>query len=149
MRPTVKSWEQKKLIYPEVEEGRVAMEMLSFQYRPQRQNHGPDGHPFFLQPDLHPCAGSLILVVAHTPDSREGGPEEYAFDYDNVAAFNVDPGQAAFIYKGTWHNALTLGKECSFINVTRKNEGEGISPAGEMEGKIEQAHAVRSYVEFR
>ena len=32
--------------------------------------------------------------------------------------------------------------------MTRKNEGEGISPAGEMEGKIEQAHAVRSYVEF-
>ncbi len=62
--------------------------------------------------------------------------------------FNVDPGQAAFIYKGTWHNALTLGKECLFINVTRKNGGEGTSPAGEMEGRIEQAHSVRSYVEF-
>ncbi len=30
--PYGKVLEQKKLLYPEVEEGRVAMEMLSFQY---------------------------------------------------------------------------------------------------------------------
>lgn len=146
--PYGKVLEQKKLIYPEVEEGRVAMEMLSFQYRPNARIMDQMAIHFSYNQTFIPVQGSLILVVAPPPDSREGGPEEYAFDYDNVAAFNVDPGQAAFIYKGTWHNALTLGQECSFINVTRKNAGEGISPAGEMEGKIEQAHAVRSYVEF-
>ena len=140
--------ERKKLVYPEVEEGRVAMEMLSFQYRPNARIMDQMAIHFSYNQTFIPVQGSLILVVAPPPGSREGGPEEYALDYDNVAAFNVDPGQAAFIYKGTWHNALTLGKECSFINVTRKNEGEGNSPAGELEGKIEQAHAVRSYVEF-
>jgi hypothetical protein len=41
-----------------------------------------------------------------------------------------------------------LGNDCTLINVTRKNPGEGISPAAELEGKIEKAHAVRPYVEY-
>lgn len=60
----------------------------------------------------------------------------------------LDPGQVAFIDKGTWHNIVTLANECTFINVARKNTGEGNSPAGELEGRIELANAVRPYVEF-
>ena len=89
----------------------------------------------------------MVLVVAPPPTNREAGPAGYELDYDKIAAFVVDPGQAAFIYKGTWHNALTLGSECQFINVTRKDTGEGTSPAEELEGKIERASAVRPYVE--
>ena len=140
--------ERKKLIYPETEEGKVAMELLSFYYRPNAKIMDQMAIHFSYNQTFIPVQGSLILVVAPPPSNRDGGPEAYELDYDKVAAFNVDAGQAAFIYKGTWHNALTLGTECSFINITRKNEGEGSSPAGEMEGKIEQAHAVRSYVEF-
>lgn len=140
--------ERKKLVYPEADEGRVALELLSFQYRPNARLMDQMAIHFSYNQTFIPVQGALILVVAPPPHSRAGGPAEYELDYDKVAAFNVDPGQAAFIYKGTWHNALTLGKECSFINVTRKNAGEGNSPAGEMQGKIEHAHAVRAYVEF-
>jgi len=140
--------ERKTLVYPDVEEGKVAIEMLSFQYRPDARILDQMAIHFSYNQTFIPVHGSLILVVAPPPDNPEDGPARYGLDYSEVAAFNVDPGQAAFIFKGTWHNALTLAKECSFINVTRKNEGEGNSPAGEMEGKIEIAHAVRSYVEY-
>lgn len=46
-----------------------------------------------------------------------------------------------------WHNAITLGNECTFINVTRKNPGEGTTQAGEP-GKVENQPARRPYVEF-
>lgn len=140
--------ERKKLVYPEAEEGRVAMELLSFQYRPDARILDQMAIHFSYNQTFIPVQGSLILVVAPPPRSRAGGPAAYELDYDKVAAFHVDPGRAAFIHKGTWHNALTLAAECAFINVTRKNAGEGNSPAGEMRGRIEQAHAVRSYVEF-
>jgi hypothetical protein len=41
-----------------------------------------------------------------------------------------------------------LGSECTFINVTRKNIGEGNSPADELQGKMERANAARPYVEY-
>jgi hypothetical protein len=86
--------------------------------------------------------------VAPPPRNREAGPSGYEVDYEKIAAFVVDPGQAAFIYKGTWHNAITLGNDCTLINVTRKNPGEGTSPAAELEGKIEKIGAIRPYVEY-
>jgi hypothetical protein len=87
-------------------------------------------------------------VVAPPPRNRDSGPEKYEVEYEKIAAFVLDPGQVAFIDKGTWHNILTLANECTFINVTRKNTGEGNSPAGELEGRIELANAVRPYVEY-
>jgi hypothetical protein len=91
----------------------------------------------------------LVLIVAPPPGNRDAGPASYELDYEKVAAFMVEPGQAAFIYKGTWHNALTLGSDCTFINVTRKNPGEGTSQIEAIQdGRVERVPSSRPYVEF-
>jgi ureidoglycolate hydrolase len=135
--------------YPETEEGRVAMEMLKLKYRPSAKRMDQLAIHFSYNQTFIPVQGSLVLVVAPPPRNREAGSANYELDYEKVAAFVVEPGQAAFIYKGTWHNALTLGNDCTFINVTRKNLGEGTSDVEVLEeGRIERIPSRRPYVEF-
>lgn len=138
----------KELIYPETEEGRVAMEMLQIKYRPNAKRMDQFAIHFSYNQTFIPVQGSLVLVVAPPPRNRAAGPAGYEVDYEKVAAFLVEPGQAAFIVKGAWHNALTLTNDCTFINVTRKNTGEGTSPEAELAGKIEKISAIRPYVEY-
>ncbi len=145
--PYGKLLQSKKLIYPEAEKGRVAMELLRFKYRATANRMDQMAIHFSYNQTFIPIQGSMVLVVAPPPGNREAGPDGYELDYDKIAAFMVDPGQAAFIYKGTWHNAVTLASECQFINVTRKDTGEGTSPGEELEGKIERISVVRPYVE--
>lgn len=147
-RPYGQVLQPKQLIYPEAEEGRVAMELLQLTYRPHAKRLDQLAIHFSYNQTFIPVQGSLVLVVAPPPRNRTAGPDGYELDYERIAAFLVEAGQAAFIYKGTWHNALTLGQTCTFINVTRKNPGEGTSPADELEGRIERASAVRPYVEY-
>jgi len=147
-RPYGQVLQSKQLIYPEVEEGRVAMEMLRLKYRANAKRTEQLAIHFSYNQTFIPVQGSIVLVVAPPPRNREAGPAGYELDYEQVAAFVVEPGQAAFIYKGTWHNALALGTECTFINVTRKNPGEGVSATEELEGRIERIPASRPYVEF-
>ncbi len=147
-RPYGQVLQQKQLVYPETEDGRVAMEMLQLKYRPNAKRMDQLAIHFSYNQTFIPVQGSLVLIVAPPPRNREAGPEKYEVEYDKIAAFVVDPGQVAFIDKETWHNIMTLANECTFLNVTRKNKGEGNSPAGELEGRIELANAVRPYVEF-
>ena len=147
-RPYGEVLKPKQLIYPETEEGRVAMEMLTMKYRASAKKMDQLAIHFSYNQTFIPVQGSLVLVVAPPPRNREAGPSGYELAYEKVAAFMVDPGQAAFIYKGTWHNALTLGSECTFLNVTRKNQGEGTSPEDELQGKIERISTIRPYVEY-
>ena len=147
-RPYGEVLKPKHLIYPETEEGRVAMEMLAIKYRPNAKKMDQLAIHFSYNQTFIPVQGSLVLIVAPPPRNREAGPSGYELDYEKIAAFMVDPGQAAFIYKGTWHNAITLGSECTFLNVTRKNQGEGTSPEDELQGKIERISTIRPYVEY-
>jgi ureidoglycolate hydrolase len=147
-RPYGQVLQPQQLIYPETEEGRVAMEMLQVKYRPHAKRMDQLAIHFSYNQTFIPLQGSLVLVVAPPPRNREAGADGYALDYEKIAAFLVEPGQAAFIYKGTWHNVLTLGNACTFINVTRKNPGEGTSPTDELAGRIERVNAVRPYVEY-
>lgn len=147
-RPYGEVLKPKQLIYPETEEGRVAMELLAMKYRPNAKKMDQLAIHFSYNQTFIPVQGSLVLIVAPPPRNREAGPSGYELDYEKVAAFMVDPGQAAFIYKGTWHNAITLGSECTFLNVTRKNQGEGTSPEDELQGKIERISTIRPYVEY-
>jgi len=147
-RPYGEVLKPKHLIYPETEEGRVAMELLAMKYRPNAKKMDQLAIHFSYNQTFIPVQGSLVLIVAPPPRNREAGPSGYELDYEKVAAFMVDPGQAAFIYKGTWHNAITLGSECTFLNVTRKNQGEGTSPEDELQGKIERISTIRPYVEY-
>src|SRR6266852_6099732 len=73
--------------------------------------------------------------------------EQLAIHFSYNQTFIPLEGTLAFIEKGVWHNAITLGNECTFINVTRKNPGEGTTQAGEP-GKVENQPARRPYVEF-
>ena len=148
-RPYGQVLQPKQLIYPESEEGRVAMEMLTLKYRSSAKKMDQLAIHFSYNQTFIPVQGSLVLVVAPPPRNREAGPAHYELDYEKVAAFVVEPGQAAFISKGTWHNALTLGPGCTFINVTRKNPGEGTSQVEVLEeGRVERVPASRPYVEF-
>lgn len=140
--------QEKQLIYPQTEEGRVAMEILHLKYRPNAKRMDQLAIHFSYNQTFIPTQGSMVLVVAPAPRNREAGPAGYEVNYEKVAAFAMEPGQVTFIDKGVWHNLITLNNSCTFINVTRKNTGEGISPAEELEGKIEKAHAIRSYVEY-
>jgi len=140
--------ESKQPIFPEVEpgEGRVAMELQHLKYRPDAKRMSQMAIHFSYNQTFIPLRGSLVLVVAPAPRNREAGQTNYEFDYERVAAFVVEAGQAALIDNGVWHNAVTFGPECTLINVTRKNPGEGTSP--DVEGRIELMPKVRSYVEF-
>jgi hypothetical protein len=70
---------------------------------------------------------TMALVVAPPPRNPDDGHQNYELDYDRLAAFFLEPGQAALIEKGTWHYAVPLGHECEFVNITLKNQGEGTS----------------------
>ena len=138
--------------FPETEEGRIGVEKLRILYRPEARHLEQLAIHFSYSQIFAPMTASMILVVAPPPLNRDEGelkgPNAYELDYKKLAAFTIEPGQAVLIDKGTYHNAITLAPECHFLNVTRKNEGEGRSLAEELEGRIEAAHAARSYVEF-
>ncbi len=144
--------EDDTLGFPATELGRVGLERLRIKYRPDADIVDQLAIHFTYNQTFIPVRGSMVLIVAPPPTNREegerDGPDAYELDYAQVAAFSIGPGQVAFIEKGTWHNVMTLEPECQFVNVTRKNDGEGISPAEELEGKIAAANAVRDYVEF-
>tara|TARA_Y100000590_G_scaffold82876_2_gene92366 strand:+ start:646 stop:1197 length:552 start_codon:yes stop_codon:yes gene_type:complete len=144
--------EDDTLGYPATELGRVGLERLRVKYRPGADLVDQLAIHFTYNQTFIPVRGSMVLIVAPPPTNREegekNGPDAYELNYDQVGAFSMAPGQIAFIEQGTWHNIMTLEPVCQFVNVTRKNEGEGISPAEELEGKIEAANAVRDYVEF-
>src|ERR1700752_1719046 len=91
----------KHLIYPETEEGRVAMEMLAIKYRPNAKKLDQLAIHFSYNQTFIPVQGSWLLILTPPPVNREAGPSGYELDYEKVAAFMVGPGQAAFIYKGT------------------------------------------------
>jgi len=149
-RPYGQVLESKQPIFPEVEpgEGHVAMELLRLKYRPNAKRMEQLAIHFSYNQTFIPVQGAMVLLVAPPPRNREAGPATYELDYERLAAFIVEPGQAAHIDKGTWHNVLALGPECAFINVTRKNPGEGTSQIEAIEGRIERVQTTRSYVEF-
>src|SRR5215467_2923931 len=137
----------KELIYPETEEGRVAMEMLQFKYRANNKRMDQLAIHFSYNQTFIPVQGSMVLVVAPAPDRQSTDPSTYAFDYDHAAAFVVEPGQVAFIDKGVWHSLVPVGTACTFVNVTRKNAQEPATEEGN-EARMERIHAARPYVEY-
>lgn len=138
----------KRPVFPEVEpgEGRVAIELLTLKRPSNPRRIGMMATHFSYNQTFIPVRGTMALVVAPPPRNRAAGHENYEIDYERVAAFFVEPGQAALIEKGTWHYAVALGAECEFINVTRKNPGEGASRI-EDGMRMEEIPAMRPYVE--
>ncbi len=146
-RPYGHVLERGQLIYPEAEEGRVAMELLRTRHRPNGRKTEQLAVHFTYNQTFIPVQGAMVLVVAPPPQDREADPSTYDFDFDQAAAFLVEPGQVAFIEKGVWHNVVALGAECTFINVTRKDPREEATEERH-DGRIEQVSAKRPYVGF-
>ena len=148
-KPYGQMLENKQPIFPEVElgEGRVAIEMQHLKPRlPQTTQLEQMAIHFSYNQTFIPMQGTMVVVVAPIPRNKEAGQAAYEFDYTRAAAFIVTPGQAAFIEKGVWHNAFMLGPQCTFINVTRKNPGEGTTR--ETGGDLALTRSRRPYVEF-
>ena len=146
-RPYGQALESKQPIFPEVEpgEGRVAIEMQKMK-RPvnPRRISGMAIH-FSYNQTFIPVHGTMALIVAPPPRNRDAKREDYEVDYEKVAAFAIEPGQAAHIDHGVWHSTFIIGDECKFINVTRKDPGEGTTDIEDVEqGRPNR----RGYVEF-
>jgi ureidoglycolate hydrolase len=146
-RPYGQILERGALVYPEADDGRVALEMLRVRRRPHPHQIAQLAIHFSYNQTFIPVQGSLILVVAPAPDRQSADPSTYTFDYDHAAAFVVEPGQVAFIEKGVWHSLVPVGAECTFVNVTRKNAQEPATEEGN-EARMERIHAVRPYVDY-
>ncbi len=146
-RPYGQVLERGQLIYPEVEEGRVAMELLRTRHRPNGRQTTQLAVHFTYNQTFIPVQGSMVLIVAPPPVDREADPSTYDFDFDQAAAFVVEPGQVAFIDKGVWHNAVAMGLECTFINVTRKDALEAATEERH-DGRIDQISVQRPYVGY-
>lgn len=146
-RPYGQVLERGGLIYPESEEGRVAMELLRVRRRPQNNRIEQLAIHFSYNQTFIPVQGSMVLIVAPPPHNGHDDPNTYAFDYSNTAAFIVEPGQVAFIDKGVWHSTVPMSSECTFINVTRKNDQESATEEGN-EARMAQISAVRPYVGY-
>lgn len=148
-RPFGRMLENKEPVFPEVDpgEGRVAIELLTLKRPVNPRRLSQMAIHFSYNQTFIPVLGSMALIVAPAPRNREQGHERFEVAYEKLAAFIIEPGQAAFIDKGIWHNVVALGAECQFINVTRKNLGEGTTDL-ENEVGTEKAPSARPYVEF-
>src|SRR5437763_7594918 len=147
-RPYGYMLEGKQPLFPEVEpgEGRVALELLKFRRPVNPRRISMMATHFSYNQTFIPVRGTMALIVAPAPRHLADGHDRYEIDYNRLAAFFVEPGQAAFIEKGVWHYAVALGHECEFINVTRKNPGEGTSRVDE-EMRMDEIPSMRPYVE--
>jgi ureidoglycolate hydrolase len=147
-RPYGHMLETKQPLFPEVEsaEGRVALELLRLKRPVNRRRISMMATHFSYNQTFIPVRGNMALVVAPAPRNRKDGHDKYEIDYNRLAAFSIEPGQAAFIEKGVWHYAMALAEECDFVNVTRKNPGEGTSRVDE-ETRMDKIQSMRPYVE--
>src|SRR5436309_8509560 len=123
-RPYGQVLQSKQLIYPEVEAGRVAMEMLRLKYRPNAKRTEQLAIHFSYNQTFIPVQGSMVLIVAPPPRNRDADPAAYEVDYERIAAFVLEPGQAVLIDKGTGHDAIPLGPECTALSVTKRHGAE-------------------------
>jgi ureidoglycolate hydrolase len=135
-------------VFPEVDagEGRVALEMRTLKHWAKAMRLEQMAIHFSYNQTYVALKGVMAVVVAPPPGNTGADISEYEFDYGAVSAFELQPGDAIFIDKGVWHHFLSLTPECRYLNVTRKNPGEGIG--SDTAGRIDRIHEMRPYIEF-
>jgi ureidoglycolate hydrolase len=135
-------------VFPEVDpgEGRVALEMRTLKHWAKEMRLEQMAIHFSYNQTYVALRGTMAVVVAPPPRNRDADISDYEFDYAHVSAFELQPGDAVFIDKGVWHHFLSLTAECRYLNVTRKNPGEGIGK--DTAGRIDRIHEMRPYIEF-
>jgi ureidoglycolate hydrolase len=125
----------KSPVFPEVDEGSPVMIMARLKRAADNAHLHQMAVHFSYNQTFIPLKGSMALVVAPPPRNREAGPDNYELDYDKLAAFVLEPGDAVNIDRGTWHTAVPLGAECLMLSGTRKGaEQQPAVRAGVIEG---------------
>jgi len=125
--------------FPEVEGGRPVVLMSRIKRGTNNNRLEELAIHFSYNQTFIPVRGSMALVVAPPPHNQDAGPEGYQLDYDKIAAFVMEPGDAVIVDRGTWHTVVAIGDECLMISGTRKGAEEGNT--GEVEsGRIPAAH---------
>ena len=90
--------------------------------------------------------GSIIMVFAPPSADLSADIESMEFDYNNVGAFAMAEGDVAHINRGVWHGAMVLNEACTFVNITRKDPGEGTT--NQVEVDDENIKYTREYIEL-
>lgn len=138
-------------LFPDVTpgQGRAAVEVLTLTQKPLAPMRALAIH-FSYNQTIIAIKGTMGLIVAPPPAHERQGDEahEYKLDYERLAAFRLTPGQGVLLSKGTWHNLVPLGEECTYVNVTRKDPGEGSSEVFEPQHWLATGKQWRTYIEF-
>jgi ureidoglycolate hydrolase len=147
-RPYGQVLESRHPLYPEVDGGQSSVVMLHLKQRAKRIDMM--AFHFSYNQTFIPVQGAMVLVVAPPPRNREADPAAYEVDYERIAAFALEPGQAVLIDKGAGHNVIPLAMECTAISVTKNHGGEINQLLDVVEGRSGrlQSTAVVEYVHF-
>ena len=147
-RPYGQVLENRHPLYPEVDGGQSSVVMLRLKQRSKPIDMM--AFHFSYNQTFIPVQGAMVLVVAPPPRNREADPAAYEVDYERIAAFVLEPGQAVLIDRGTGHDARPLGPECTTISVTKKHGAEINQVLDVVEGRGGQLQstAVVEYLHF-
>jgi len=122
-------------VFPEVDGGSPVLIMARLKRASNHTRLDQLAVHFSYNQTFIPLKGSMVLVVAPPPRNREAGADNYELDYDKLAAFVLEPGEAVNIDRGTWHTAVPLSAECLMLSGTRKGaEQQPAVQAGVIEG---------------
>ena len=79
--------------------------------------------------------GVMVMVVAPPPANAEADASEWEIDYENAAAFILEPGDCIDVNRGVWHNGIALSGEVLQMTQTRADVDKAeFRPAKEVEG---------------
>jgi ureidoglycolate hydrolase len=147
-RPYGQVLESRHPVYPEVDGGQSSVVMLHL--KQQLRQIDMLAFHFSYNQTFMPVRGAMVLIVAPPPRNREADPAAYEVDYERLAAFVLEPGQAVLIDRGTGHNAVPLGTECTAISVTKKHGEEINQVLDVVEGRTGQLRStpVVEYLRF-
>jgi hypothetical protein len=98
-RPYGHMLKNKQPLFPEVasSEGRVAVELLKIKRPANARRISMMATHFSYNQTFIPVRGTMALVVAPPPHNPNDGHQNYELDYERLAAFFLEPGQAAFM----------------------------------------------------
>jgi len=146
-RPYGQVLDESRPMFAEIDpgEGRIGLELRHVKERPDTRRIAMMSVHFSYTQTFIIQSGCMVVIVAPAPGDRNAGETRYEFDYARAAAFLLQPGDAAMIYKGVCHAAFMIGPRCTYLNMTRKDHWEGTN--ADDEGRIDLIQQRRKYVE--
>src|ERR1700680_1327998 len=88
----------KSPVFPDVEDGKPVQVLFRLKRGTKNNARLEDlAVHFSYNQTFSPIKGTMALVVAPPPRNRDAGHERYELDYDKIAAFVLEPGDACII----------------------------------------------------